>query len=170
MTEVDRANVVSRLSEATLMAILPAAALWLTFVYESSYVGYFGVPASLIEVGLQGTLVVATILAVSLWSLVLLLNFACLLWPDHPVLQVKLIRSGSMLLYPSWQILNYGFRISDLPLYIVAVILALAFEFLWPLIVYRGKGTLFERIVADENAEDPVRRRGVFGRIETTFG
>jgi len=141
------------MSEATVLAIITAAAYWIAFAYETGYLAFYRVPLHLARVGLDVFLVLVVTLSGVLWLLLALGNLLSLTWPVHPALQIKALRVCWMLLVPIWHLANYGFRKKDWILYIILFTIIGFFEVLWPLFVYGNKKTLREKFIADEIAE-----------------
>lgn len=170
MIEPERTRFLGSVPEALFIAILTAGAYWLAFRYEAGYLSGFGLPADLVEVSLQTTLIVTLALSGAIWTIFSIINLVLMLWPEHPAIQEKVFRVGILLLLPLWHLLNYGFRAQDWILYVGFLVFVAIFEIVWPLLVFRSKPTLRERFVADEIAEARVRERGIAGRIFVAFG
>ena len=146
------------------------AAYWFTFRYEVGYLSHFGLPSQIVEVSLQTALLVTA----GSWSGIVffffITNMVALRWPEHPAIQDKVVRIFGMLLLPVIYVINYGFRTQDWPIYLSVLVFVLLFELVWPLLVFREKGSIRDRLIDDEDAEAKIRARGLFGRINTAFG
>lgn len=158
------------LSDSLLLSFLVGGSYWITFRYESAYIKTFGFPIQLTEISLVSSLLVLLLLSGIMWSLVPFANLLAMFWPKHPAFQVKFARVALLVGLPVWNLLNYGFRSKDLPYYIFMIVFVLLFEIVWPLFVFKGKGKLRERFIADEAAEAFPSSRTLFGRVYVAFG
>jgi hypothetical protein len=170
MTESKRASFLGALPEALFVALLTGGAYWLAFVYEAGYLSSFDLPPHLVEVSLQTTLIVALALSGAIWVVFSVINIFLMSWPKHPAIQQKVFRIMLMLLFPIWHLLNYGFRTQDWVYYGIFLVFIVILELVWPLLVFRKKGSLRERFIADEIAEASPQERTIFGRIFDAFG
>lgn len=158
------------LSDSILLSVLIGGSYWIAFRYESAYIKAFGFPTHLVEISLESTLVVLLLLSGIVWSLVPFANLLAIFWPKHPALRVKFLRMALLIGLPVWHLINYGFRSNDLYYYIFMITFVLLFEIVWPLFVFKDKGKLTERFIADEVAEAFPRSRTLFGRVYLAFG
>lgn len=168
--ESQRRNLVSPLPEALLIGALTGLAYWLAFAYEAAYLRFFGLPTHLVEVNLQTTFAVALALSGASWVVFTVVNLVAMYWPLHPALQEKVTRAVVMLLFPLWHLLSYGFRPRDLVLYAFVLAWIVLVELTWPLLVFRKKGPIRERLIAHEVAEEPFRERLIASRILVALG
>ena len=162
---------ISRLvSEATLLALMTALAYSIAFFYEAGFLDAFGIPYQLARIETYTILIVLLSISGSLYLLFAVGNLIAMLWPVNPLLQDKIIRIIFMLILPIWWVLNYGIRREDLWFFLLILGLVALFEFIWPIIMFRGKKTLLEKFEADEIAEQGHRSRTLFGRLFSVVG
>jgi len=93
-----------------------------------------------------------------------------MLWPRHPVVQIKIIRISVVLLLGLWPGLVYGFSREDFTPILISLLFVVVFEFAWPILVYRDKASVGERFFADEVGESASRARTLFGRLQVAAG
>ena len=160
----------SYVPEAILLLILTAGSYWLSYRYESAYFSAFQLPIQLIEVSSGLILSSFIILSGALLFLFSFWNLILMMLPEHPILRAKLIRIALAITFLIWNLLSYGFRIKDVWMYIITILLIVLFEFVWPYLVFHNKKTFKERVVADEDAEEKVRSKSAFGIILNKFG
>lgn len=119
---------------------------------------------------LVSILVVFLLLSGILWVVFPFINLIAMLWPEHPALQNKVARAIWILGIPAWHLINYGFRLEDLFLYVIMIGIWIVFEIIWPVLVFRDRGSLRDRFIADEIAEEEPRTRTIFGRLQRAIG
>jgi hypothetical protein len=153
-----------------LMAFGTAGAYWITFRYEVAYLAAFGFPPQVAQVSLETTLSVLLLLSGIVWLLFPIANLFSFFWPKHPAIQDKLARIIFFLLIPLWRLANYGPLKEDWPYYVVPIAAIILLELIWPLVIFRGEGSLRERFIADEMAEAPVRERSILSRGVALLG
>jgi hypothetical protein len=61
-------------------------------------------------------------------------------------------------------------RKQDVVFYIFYIGYIILFEVLWPILLFKNKKSIKDRIIADENAELDSSSRALFGRLQKTFG
>ncbi|HEV8725306.1 MAG TPA: hypothetical protein VGW77_32215 [Candidatus Binatia bacterium] len=111
------------LPDAIFIAGLTAGAYWLSFVYQVAYVSVFDLPADLVEVSLQTTLLVTLVLCGAqtvLWPI----NLASMFWPEQPAIEKKILPLAIVLILFMWWLYSFGFRREDWYLYLVFVTLS----------------------------------------------
>ena len=158
------------LSDALLLSLLSVFFYALAFVYEAAYFEAFGIPRQLVHTSLDAVFVLAATVGGAVFLLYGIVNMIAMLWPKHPVVQIKIIRISLLLLLVLWPGLVYGFRPVDSMPILIAVLGVVVLEFAWPIFVFRDRASLAERFLADESTEDPVRARTLFGRLQVTSG
>jgi len=157
-------------SEVIFIALLTAISYWFAFLYEVGYLGAFGISPQLIQVKMETILISGFAISGSMFSLFLWANLAAFFWPNQPVLKVKAFRIGLILLLPVWDLINYGIREESWIIFVIALGAILVFEFIWPLVIFRGKKSLIGKFTADENAEASTRERSLVGRVAALLG
>jgi hypothetical protein len=170
ITDVISAGPKRWLSEGLLLAFLTVGAYWIAFRYEAAIVKTYGFPLQLVELSLVSILVVFLLLSGILWVMFPLVNLISMLWPEHPALQYKAARAIWMLGIPAWHLINYGFRVKDLSFYAIMIGIWIIFEIIWPILFFRDRGSLRDRFIADEIAEEEPRSRTIFGRLQSAIG
>jgi hypothetical protein len=150
---------------------LTALTYWFVFKHECAYVGKYGIPIELLDININSILVALYRVSGAVLFFFFLANLISMIWPSHPVMRRKFIRVIVILLFPLWRLFSFGFRIDDWPYYVVPLSVVLIAEVFWPLIIHRKNGNSFlERSIADEESEEPVREKNLFGRIFNYFG
>jgi hypothetical protein len=158
------------LSEAIALSSLGVYCYALAFVYEAGYFGAFGIPLHLIQTSIDTVFVLVMTIGAALYLVYGIVNLVAMLWPKHPIIQVKIIRIASVMLLVLWPGLVYGFKTADRVSILIAVLILLLLEVAWPVFVYRKRGALAKRFEADETAEDPTRARTLLGRLQLAAG
>jgi hypothetical protein len=158
------------LSEAIALSSLGVFCYLLAFVYEAGYFGAFGIPLHLIQTSIDAVFVLVVTIGAALYVVYGVVNLVAMLWPKHPIIQIKIIRVATVLLLVLWPGLVYGFAAADRTSILVAVLILLLLEVAWPVFVYRKRGPLAKRFEADEAAEDPTRARTLLGRLQLAGG
>jgi len=165
-----RTSLIGSVPDALLIASGTGVAYWLSFRYEVAYLQYFGVPAHLVEVSLQTVLLVALGLSGAAWSVFMLGNLVAMAWPTQSEFRGKAARILFFLLIPVWFLLNYGFARKYWLAYSIAPIYIIVFEVLWPLVVFRKRGSIRERFVACEKADNEALSRNIGSRVHAALG
>lgn len=131
----------------------------LGFSYEKGYADYFGIPVQLIRLNLLSIFLSIGGLIGLLWFVFLVSNLGYMVFAGRSgVIRLAITRSAPLLLVyfgllyiyrntSTWQLLKW---IVFLPL------TQLFFEFVWPLITQRGKGTYYEKLKAQQEARKRV--------------
>ncbi len=159
-----------RVSEGTLLALLTAGAYWIAYRYEVAYLGAYGFPSDLPRASAQSTLVVVLALSGGIWTLFLVGNMVAMSWPSHRAMREKLIRVSFVVVLTLWNLISYGPRRKDLSLYLGVAGFLILVEVVWPILVYRKKGKIRERFIADEEAEASTRDRLLWSRLFMAVG
>ena len=152
-------------SEALLVAGFTVLSYAVAFAYESGYAAHFRIPREFITVSTSRMLLVAGPLCMWFITVFLLANVCSMLAP----------KSVGPVSFAVWRFLLFFF----VPLIVVilpfwrhwevwavcfGVFLFVAFfEFVWPLITQRVKGSYAEKLVSQELLEQHVRRRSLLG-------
>lgn len=170
MTETPAADLKQGLSEGLLIAALTGVSYWIAFSYEQAYLSAFGFPLHLAKISVESVLIVFLLLSTGLWLLLPVANLIGLIWPTHPVLQVKAARAVLVFGMVGWQLFHYGFRTIDIPFYLIVIGIWFVFEVLWPLVVFWRKKGIKQRLIADEEAEASPLGRTVLGRLYKSVG
>lgn len=157
-------------SEVIFIALLTAISYWFAFLYEVGYLGAFGISPQLIQVKMELVLISGFAVSGSMLILFLVGNLVSFFWPSQPVLKKKAFRIGLMLLLPVWDIINYGIRKDSWIFFVIVLGAILIFEFIWPLVKFRGKKSLIEKFTADESAETNIAVRSLVDRIAALLG
>jgi len=139
-----------KLSEAATIAIVPVVAQVILFVYEFGYFSVFWVPITLISFDL-GDLFIVTVGLISLAWLVYYygdLAFSTIRSTSEPV-RDKLLRTYGAFLLLVALFFSYGLEFWQewIPALLV-IILTLLYEFAFPIVAFRGKGTYLEKLKA----------------------
>jgi len=158
------------LSEAVALSLLGGFIYALAFVYEAGYFGAFGVPLHLIQTNVDAVFVLAITVGTALFVVFGVINMIAIFWPEHPIIQMKIVRVTVLLFLVMWPGLLYGFTAVDRMVILVAVLILVLLEVAWPVFVYRKRPTLAKRFEADESAENPIRARTLFGRLQLAAG
>lgn len=158
------------ITDGILLAIASGAIYWITMSYEVAFLGAFGIPPDFAEVRLETILIMFLAFSGIGWLFFSTANLLAMFWPKHPTLQEKILRIVFILLYPIWNLVNFGLRQKDMAYYLLVIILLVVFELLWPMLVFHDKGSLIKRFIADEDSETPARRRTLFGRLAALTG
>ena len=136
-------------SEALLIGILTAGMYWFSFVYEVAYLTSYALPAHLVQVNLHIILQVVPIMAALAISIIII---ASVIHSLPLPTQRKCYRILVVAFFPFVYFVNYGFRLEDWPFY-AGVLAAIAlFEFVWPILYYRSRPTVAERLLEFEDA------------------
>lgn len=87
MTEASESRI--KLSENAWLALIPVVATYLAFLFQSSYLGYFGVPISMIDVDIPKIIFAMAALTLAAVFLVLLFAFVTdFLRSQNPIVQI----------------------------------------------------------------------------------
>jgi len=157
------------ISDSILLAVVTAAAYLIAFSYEAMYLLHFSVPLQFVHISADSVLVVAATIVGSLTVFFWGANLVAMIWPENRVLQIKLARLSIVVVSVGWALRSYGLR-REVLWYIFPLASFVAFEFIWPLIIYRRAGRFIDRFTANEVSEDKFRRRGLFGRLLPVLG
>jgi len=158
------------LSDGVFLSLLGVFFYGVAFVYEAAYFQAFGIPVHLVHTSLDAVFVMAVTVGGVAFLLYWIANVMAMLWPRHPAVQIKIVRVSMILLLVLWPGLLYGFRRLDFTPILVVALIVVVLEFAWPIVVFRDRGSLAERFLADEAAEAPVRARTLFGRVQDAAG
>jgi len=104
----------------------------------------FGIPRHLLHISLDAVFVLAAYLRGRAFLVYGIVNVIAMLWPKHPVVQIKIIRVGLpllLLLGPA----RVRIHASRYDSFLVALLVLFLFEFAWPILVFRDKASLPER-------------------------
>ena len=157
-------------SEALIIMIFTALSYWLSFKYESAYFAAFDIPLHLIDVSTSSILSIFAILSGLAILIYAIANFLLMNWPEHPAIQIKLIRIIILLFFVLWHLLSYGFRKEDIAFYIIFLIFISFFEFVWPLIIHKNNEKFKDKVLADEMSESKTFTKSLWGRIQLHMG
>jgi hypothetical protein len=151
-----------RLPEGLIIAALSAIAYLLVYVYESSYAEVFGIPSEFITFNLTRVFIVIFALLSVVGAVLWIANALVMLLPTTPnPIAKRLRRISPAILFVVG--LVYIYR-HDWNLALMAAASGLAmpilFEFAFPLVTQRGKGSYLEKLEADQQQRERRRRKG----------
>ncbi|MEP7012517.1 MAG: hypothetical protein ABJC13_19525 [Acidobacteriota bacterium] len=137
------------LSEAGVLAGITASAYLIAFLYERSYLGYYAIPPAMVRIGPDLILLVVAALLGWAWLIPWIVQPLTVRWPDHPSLRNKATRVCGVTLVALWPVQYYGWGwwwIGSFPI----IVFLFVTEILWPVIAYRKRGSLKQRLIAGE--------------------
>lgn len=158
------------ISEAVILAAISASAYLFAFLYEQSFMAYFGIPTQFVNVSLVTLLTFGAATAVFLICLAGLANVLFSFLPKHPFLSFYIPRYALLgfltVLVPFFL---YEGRKGRLVMLCIWIVLTIGL-FVMPLIIYRKKGSWDKRYDAAIEAESGKNIQGLYRRIEERYG
>ena len=160
-----------RLSEAALLAVIPAYAFYLAFRYETGIADYYGYPNYLIAVSLENVFIAFGAVLLFAIFLFFVVNF---------IFSVVAEENQENLVYFAPLIVSVLIVLSDIILRkreLIEFAILNGFVFLFCLFIYlpplfsrKKYGGYFASLKASEDAEDVVKRRSIIGKISLRVG
>lgn len=139
-----------RMSEAATIAIIPVVAQIIVFVYQVGYFGVFQIPVTLISFSLNDLFIVMAAI-LSLVAIIYYYSdqvFLIIKSTTEPI-RDKLLRCFGGIIFLFILFFSYGPKLwrEWLPA-LFTIILLLIFEFIFPILQFRGKGSYREKLMA----------------------
>lgn len=140
------------------------------FAYEAGFARFFGAPLELINLDLKTFFIVSSALVGALFALFLLINLFVSLLPRGDVRDP--VYRAFLRVFLSFLFLIVFFYLSgdkkEWWVFLLIFGVYTMFEFIWPLITQRGKGTYREKLIGQEQIEDGTR--SIFDIIKQLIG
>lgn len=159
-----------KLSEAALLAAIPAYGYFLAFRYETGFATYYGYPDSLVVVSLEKVFAASLAMIIFLASLLIIANSISMMLSKENedkvyyfttlIISVVLALSHIMLRFPT---------ITEFLMRNAGPILFCAFVYGHPLFSMKKHGGYFASLKAGEDASDESKRRSLIGRFSLRF-
>lgn len=169
-TEEEKKNFNSIISDATIIALISAALYICAYSYEAAYLSHFNIPLHLAQIKADTLLTIILPSFTVIAFILMVANLISVHWPETPEIKFKLEGIILALLFPLWNLYLYGWRTSDITFYIIIFALLIFPELIWPLIAYKHKKTLKEKMIADVRAEQGFYRKNIGTKITLLFG